>query len=134
MSAKWRRSAKALDRPFDAAVWAKAGRIADQYQVILSMEDGHWYGRGLEMPHVFGDGDTVAKCVKDTRAALQGAVAYLLEEGRRPPPPARGGKRTQQVNVRLTPEEKVVLETAARDQGFAGLSEFIRAAAMVVAK
>lgn len=40
------------------------------------------------------------------------------------------GKRTQQVNVRLTPEEKVILEGTARRKGFEGLSDFIRAAAL----
>jgi hypothetical protein len=86
------------------------------------------------MPHVFADGDTVAKCMENTREALAGAIALLLEEGRRPPSPARGGTRTQQVNVRLTPEKKVLLETTARQRGFTGLSDFIRAAAMELAK
>jgi len=34
----------------------------------------------------------------------------------------------------LTPEEKVLLETTARQKGFTGLSDFIRAAAIELAK
>ena len=100
------------------------------YQVILNCEDGQWYGRGLELPHVFGDGSTPAACIDSTRGALAAAVAYLLEQGQAPPMPAKQGKRTTQVNVRLTAEEKVILEGTARRKGFEGLSDFLRAAAM----
>lgn len=63
-----------------------------------------------------------------------GWVACLLEEGQRPPTPAGEGTRTAQVNVRLTSEEKVLLETAAKRKGFSGLSDFVRAAAIESAK
>ncbi|HEV3415641.1 MAG TPA: hypothetical protein VG056_02460 [Pirellulales bacterium] len=130
MSAKSRNSSKTIDRPFAADVLAKAGTVAEQYQVILAFEDGEWYGRGLEMPHVFGDGKTPAQCVADTREALTTAVATLLERGDKPPAPARSNQRTMQVNVRLTAEEKVLLEATAQRKGFNGLSDFIRAVAM----
>jgi uncharacterized protein (DUF1778 family) len=61
-------------------------------------------------------------------------VAYLLEEGQRPPTSAREGTRTAQVNVRLTAEEKVLLEATAKRKGFSGLSDFVRAAAIGLAK
>jgi predicted RNase H-like HicB family nuclease len=121
---------KAVDRPFAPELLSEAEKIAKQYQVILSHEDDEWYGRGLELPHVFGDGRTPAECIASTREALVGAVAFLLEQAQRPPTPAREGTRTEQVNVRLTAEEKVVLETTARRKGFKGLSDFIRAAAL----
>jgi len=47
MSAKSKKSAKAIDRLIDAGVMAKAKAIAQEYQVILACEEGHWYGRGL---------------------------------------------------------------------------------------
>ncbi len=134
MSVKSKKSAKALDRPFAADTLAKARKIALQYQVILACEDGHWYGRGLELPSIHGDGKTVARCVENTREAFAGWVAYLLEEGQRPPPPAREATRTTQVNVRLTAEEKALLEATARRKGYGGLSDFFRAAAIEVAK
>ena len=130
MSGKSRESAKAIDRPFSPDVLKQAKQIANRYQVILSCEEGHWYGRGLELPNVFGDGKTASRCVEDTREALCGAVATMLEQGPKPPAPAREGTRTQQVNVRLTAEEKAMLETTAKRKGFKGLSDFLRAAAM----
>jgi predicted RNase H-like HicB family nuclease len=133
VSAKSRKSARAIDRPSDAKVMAKAKKIAGQYQVILAFEDGHCYGRGLELPGIHGDGKTVRQCVKNTREAFAGWVAYLFEQGQRPPAPAREGTRIAQVNVRLTAEEKVLLEATAKRKGFTGLSDFVRAAAMEVA-
>jgi predicted RNase H-like HicB family nuclease len=130
MSVKSKKSVKAIDRPFDAEIIAKAKKIVEQYQVILACEEGHWYGRGLELPHIHGDGKTVNQCIEDTREAFLGCVAYMLEEGQRPPSPARSGVRTTQVNVRLTAEEKALLEVTAQQKGFNGLSDFIRAAAM----
>ena len=132
MSAKSKKSAKAIDRPFPAAVMKEARKTAAKYQVILHREDGHWYGRGLELPHVFGDGKTADRCIADTQEALCGAVACMLEQGRMPPAPARQGTRTQQVNVRLTAEEKITLESTAKRKGFKGLSDFLRAAALEV--
>ena len=134
MSAKSKKSAKAIDRPIDAGVMAKAKAIAQEYQVILACEEGHWYGRGLELPNIHGDGKTVSQCVENTREAFCGWVAYLIEEGQRPPTPAREGTRTMQVNVRLTAEEKALLEVTAKRKGFSGLSDFVRAAAMEVAR
>lgn len=118
-----------LDRPFAAGILAEARKIAGGYQIIVESEEGHWYGRGLEMPHVFGDGATPTACLQNTREALTAAVAYLVEQGRVPPSPAKEKKRTTQVNVRLTAEEKAILESTARRKGFEGLSDFLRAAA-----
>jgi predicted RNase H-like HicB family nuclease len=134
MSVKSKTSASAIDRPFSPAVLQQAKRIAEAYQVVLRCEEGRWYGRGLELPHVFGDGKTANGCLDDTREALCGAVAYMLEQGQRPPAPARVGTRTQQVNVRLSAEEKALLEATAKRKGYSGLSDFIRAAAIESAK
>lgn len=123
------RSRKRLDRPFDPSVLAEAERLVSQYQVVLHCEDDHWYGRGLEFPKVFADGATADECVAETRQAMQGVVAFLIESGKSPPAPAREGARKQQVNVRLTVEERLLFESAARRKGFAGLSDFFRSAA-----
>ena len=119
-----------MRRPFAADIQKRAQTMVSDYQVILNCEEGHWYGRGLELPNVFGDGETPAECIDNTREALAAAVAYMLEQGQAPPTPAKQGKRTTQVNVRLTAEEKVILESSARRKGFEGLSDFLRAAAM----
>ena len=132
MSVKSKESAEAIDRPFSAQVLKEARRIAAEYQVILHCEAGHWYGRGLELPHVFGDGKTVDRLHRRYQEAPCGAVACMLEQGQRPRSPARQGTRTQQVNVRLTAEEKAVLEATAKSKGFKGLSDFLRAAVLDV--
>jgi hypothetical protein len=132
MSLKSKKSSprKARESRFPAGILAKARRVAEGYQIVLSEEDGHWYGRGFEMPTVFGDGPTPTACYRSTREALIGATAFLLEQGNRPPPPARDGTRMEQVNVRLTADEKSILESTARRKGFKGLSDFIRTAAL----
>lgn len=123
-------SGKALDRPFGRAILAKARAFAGRYKITVEFQKGHWYGHGLEMPTVFGDGRTVRAAVADTREALVTAVAYLLEKGQAPPAPAREGHRSVQANVRLTPEEKAILESRAKAKGFRGLSDYIRAAVL----
>jgi predicted RNase H-like HicB family nuclease len=89
-----------------------------------------WYGHALAYPEAMGDGKTPEQSIKETREALLAAVATMLEDGQTPPAPARQGVRTEQVNVRLTAEEKAVLESKAKSRGFRGLSDFIRTSAL----
>ena len=133
MSAKSRNltASKALDRPFAKAILARAKEIADQYQIVLKFEDDEWYGHGLELPTTYGDGKTPQAAVADTREGLVTTVAYLLEKGETPPAPAQEGNRSVQINIRVTPEEKAVLESRSRSKGFKGLSDYIRASVLV---
>jgi predicted RNase H-like HicB family nuclease len=108
----------------------RAQKIADNYQIVIHSEDGEYYGRGLEMPFVMSDGKTPDECVRATRDALTAAVAYLLESGKTPPPPASENARNEQVNIRLTTEEKLLLEEAARSRGFRGISDYVRSASL----
>ena len=131
MSAKLKKSSKkAIDRPFDPPLLRKARQIAESYQIILNFEDGDYYGRGLEMPHVMNDGKTPDECVEKTRDILTTAIAYMLEKGEVPPSPASENKRSEQVNIRVTPEEKLLLEEAARSKGFRGVSDFVRSTSL----
>jgi predicted RNase H-like HicB family nuclease len=130
MSAKSRKSSKALDRPFDPDLLNRARQIAGGYQIILHLEDGEYFGRGLEMPFVMSDGKTPDECVRATREGLAVAVATLLESGKSPPLPASDSKRTEQINVRLTQEEKMMLEHAARTHGFRGIGDYVRSASL----
>jgi predicted RNase H-like HicB family nuclease len=118
------------DRPFDPAVWKRAESIAARYRIVIWHEDGEYYGRGLELPFVMNDGATPDACVKAVREILSTTVAAMIERGETPPPPASDAKRTEQVNVRLTPEEKLLLEQSARQGGFDGISDFMRAKAI----
>ncbi len=94
------------------------------------MEDGEYFGRGLELPTVMSDGKTAEECVKNTREALVVTVAYLLETGKIPPTPASDAMRSMQLNIRLTAMEKAFLEQAAHKGGFRGLSDYVRHAAL----
>jgi hypothetical protein len=77
-----------------------------------------------------GGGKTINACAKSVLEATIGTVALMLEQGKTPPVAAREGKRDQQVNIRLTAEEKMRLEEAARREGFRSLSDYLRASGM----
>jgi len=130
MSSKSRKSSGGIDRPFAAQLLRQAKGIVAQYQVVIYEEDGEFFGRGLEMPLVMGDGKTADACMENTREALVAAVAYLIESGKTPPAPAAEQTRSVQVNIRLTAAEKEVLEQAARRSGFRGISDYVRHAAL----
>jgi len=123
------RKSKGLDRPFAPDVWSDATSIIGGYRLVLEKDAKLGYiGSAIELPTVFADGKTPDDCVRAIREALTVAVAAMLERGMRPP---RGrGKRSLQINVRLTPDEKLALEEAATRLGFQGVSEFVRAAAL----
>lgn len=102
-----------------------------EYQLILTPEPEVGYlGRTVELPLVMADGETVEACVRETLEATEAAVAALLELGEKPPLPAKAGKRDQQVNIRLSSQEKMLLEETARREGFRSLSDFLRTSAL----
>ena len=119
-----------LTRKIDRGVLKRAREIASRYTIAVEPIDGGYLGRGLEMRGVMADGKTPDACMSQTREALIGAVAVMLEEGARPPAPASAGTRQEQVNIRLTSEERALFETAAQRHGFRGLSDFLRAAGL----
>lgn len=116
-------------RPFDADTLDAARKLSEQYQIILVQDGDTWFGRGLELPNVFGDGGTPDQCIAETRQAMTAAVATMLERDQRPPAPA-GDKRVEQVNVRLTAEEKLAIERTAKANGFRGIGDFMRTRAL----
>jgi len=126
-SKTFRKSKGAIDRPFDPALWERARAIARNYQVIIRQEDdGEWYGHGLELPNSHEDGRTPDECVKKAREIFIFTVACMLERGETPPAPASDAVRDQQVNIRLTTEEKLRLEESSKQAGFRGVSDFMR--------
>ena len=122
-----RTSAGDLRRPFDAKVLARAREIVAGYQVVMWSEGGEYFGRGVELPMTFGDGRTPDECMEHAREARVVTVASMLEPGEAPPPPASGEKRTEQINLRVSAEEKLRLETLARQHGFKGVGDYLRA-------
>jgi predicted RNase H-like HicB family nuclease len=133
MSAKSTKPSKkkpAIDRPFDAKVLERACKIAADYQIILQFDDDEYFGRGLELPYVMGDGKTLDECVANTREAFVAVVATMLEAGATPPSPAREQARSEQINVRVTAQEKLQLEEAARRKGFRGIGDYVRSVSL----
>ena len=121
---------KAIDRPFHPNVLRHARELAATYQVVMWEEDGEYFGRGVELPGTMNDGATPDECMRKTRESFVTTVAYMIEQGETPPPPATTNVRTEQVNVRLTANERLAIETAAKQNGYAGLSDYMRAAAL----
>lgn len=120
-----------LKRPFAPSIFAKARQIASQYRLTIEAdEDGGYVGSTVELPRVMGGGDSIAACARETMEATVAGVATLLEAGQRPPAPAREGRRDQQVNIRLTADEKLALEATSQREGFRSLSDYIRASAL----
>lgn len=130
------RNAKSSGKPFrmpraHSKHAQDARRHASAYKLTIEQgERGGFIGSSVEMPNVFVRGATEEECVRNTRRALEVAVAVSLAEGLRVPPPATAGLRDQQVNVRLTADEKHRLEAFAQQGGFRSVSDFIRNAAL----
>jgi predicted RNase H-like HicB family nuclease len=123
-------------RPFAPEILHRAQKLAARYQVVVWRDDDEreYLGRGVELPLAMGDGKSPDECVKNTREAFVAVLATLLEAGHPTPSPASEGKRDQQVNIRLTSDERLVLEAAARRSGFTGVSDFVRTAALAGAR
>ncbi|MEM9753761.1 MAG: type II toxin-antitoxin system HicB family antitoxin [Planctomycetota bacterium] len=121
-----------LERDFEPAIWNKAAKLAGTYTYLsrYDAEEECYFGRTLELPLVMADGQSPEACLRETLEATTVAVASLLEDGERPPQAVSEQKRTAQLNVRLTADEKLRLEEAARSAGFRGVSEFVRTAAL----
>ena len=122
---------KVKSGPFGKAILAAAKQFVDAYDIVMRREEGEWVGHALEYPEAIGVGKTVQQCMAETRKSLLAGVASMLEDGDAPPVPARQNVRSEQVNLRLTPEEKAVLESRSRSKGFRGIADYVRAAALV---
>ena len=130
-SSKTGAKSKALNKPFKESIVRKAGKIVADYRIILERNERLGFiGSSVELPTVFVDAKTPEKCYRATQEALMVAVATMIECGQRPPQPASAGRRTEQVNVRLTAEEKLLFANAAMNLGFKGISDFIRNTAL----
>jgi predicted RNase H-like HicB family nuclease len=98
--------------------------------VIERAEQGGFFGSTVEMPFAFGEGKTIEACAADILEATALSIAVTLESGERPPTPSREATRNQQVNIRISAEEKMQLEAIAQRDGYRSLSDLVRAAAL----
>lgn len=130
-SSKNEAKSKKLTKPFKESIVRKAKELVADYRIILERHDRLGFiGCSVELPTVFVDAKTPEECYKATEEALMVAVATMIECGQRPPQPASARRRTEQVNVRLTAEEKLLFANAAMNLGFKGVSDFIRNSAL----
>lgn len=111
---------------------ARAAELAGRYRVVLERTADGCVARGMEIPTVVASGATPDECERKVREMLALAVASMLEVGETPPLPA--GERRVQVNIRLSEDERWALEEAVQRQGFRGVSEFVRFAALQQAR
>lgn len=126
-----RKQAKTLRSALDKSILSKAEKIVAEYRLIIQRDKRLGFiGNSIELPHVYADAKTAGACIKRTRKALKIAVATLLEAGLKPPFSDFDIKRTEQVNIRLTAQEKEILSNAASNLGFEGISAFARHAAL----
>lgn len=122
---------KSLDRPFEASILCDAERTVANYRFVLERNEREGYnGSSVELPTVLADGRTPNECYRATQEALIATVATMIESGQQPPLPSSAKKRTVQVNIKLTAEEKLLLSGAAKSFGYKGLSDFLRRAAL----
>lgn len=120
-----------IGKSFERSVLLQAKKIVADYCIILERNKKLGFiGSSVELPTVLADAKTPDKCYRTTQEALMVAVAAMIGCGQRPPQPASAKKRTEQVNVRLTSEEKMLLTNAASSLGFKGISDFIRNSAL----
>ena len=129
ISAKSRKSLKVGNIP-TAQHEAQAAKLAEQYRITLWREDGEWWGRCVELPHCLGDGKTSQAAIEATKQGIVAGLSADLADGIPAPLPAREGVRSEQVNVRLSADERQAIEANAMRAGFKGLADYIRAVAM----
>ena len=120
--------------PLSAAIRKRANEIAARYTIYVapnaySSKPGSFLARVLELPYAFANGDTPEEALTKLERVMQTIIGAILERGDLPPEPG-AANRTEQVNIRLTPGEKMRFERAAQNAGFRSISDYIRAAAL----
>ncbi len=101
--------------------------FAHRYQLVIKPakdDSGSYVGFAMELRNVIGHGATHKECQENTLNAIVDAVVQIQENDGIPPQPA-AERRVFQVNVRLTSNERTVLEQAAIANKIT-LSEYIR--------
>lgn len=128
-SAKPKGSVK-IDNTPSAKHDAQAAKLADRYRITLWQDEGEWWGRCVELPNCLGNGKTPEAAFAATKQAVIASLASDLADGIPVPLPAREGVRSEQVNIRLSADEREAIEANAIAAGFKGLADYIRAVAL----
>jgi predicted RNase H-like HicB family nuclease len=114
-------------QPAEKVLRAARKALATYTLVIEPDSQLSYIGWAKELSTVFADGPTPEDCVATLKFSLESALSAMLEDGLELPRPISEAKRTQQVNIRLTPYEKQLLMRESAKRGFRGVSDLIRA-------
>lgn len=112
---------------------SEKSEIAEQsshYTRLIDAEGRTYVGRIRELPGVFASGQSREHCAKALEFALETTLLFYLRDGVTPPRMIDRNKRTEQVNIRLSPMERDSLAAESDRRGFRGLGDFIRAIAL----
>jgi predicted RNase H-like HicB family nuclease len=105
----------------------RAADIALQYRLVITPHgSSRFVGNAVELPGIVVEASTIAECGSTLQEALLATVARMLHEERVPPLPSQNSTRTEQVNIRMTSQERLLLDDAARRHGHRGISDFLR--------
>lgn len=112
----------------DARQTAAAHKHIEKFVRVIKPDAPGFLAYSLEMPGIIGRGRTAVSAIEQLNALLAHAVAMLLADGQTPPAPA-SDRKLEQINVRITAEEKLLLrELIQRAQPGLSASDFVRAA------
>ena len=122
-------------RPFNPAVEEQARQIVSRYKMYVEwVEDEQRYFAGCEeYGYLCGDGPTRAAAIDMATEGMVGAVACTLDGGETPPVPladAPPHEPAAHVDVVVSKAELSDLEDAARREGFRGVGDYLRHAAL----
>jgi len=103
------------------SISSKAKKIAKNYKITIEQNkessNSGFIGSSVELPSISVKSTTVEKCYIDTKKALNVAILKILESNRKPQGRNRTDKRTKQVNIRFTLDEKALLNSFASNIG-----------------
>lgn len=115
----------AKDTPFARHHLAGAQEAVANYRFSFWREDGRFVAQCVELD-TLGVGDTAEAAVAHAKELAITSACVMIEQGQRLPLPASTQARTVQVNIRLSPAEKIAIENAAASHGFRGISDYLR--------
>jgi predicted RNase H-like HicB family nuclease len=119
-----------MSKKIDVSMHLDAARaIVARYQKRIEPSgDGIFVGFSRDFPGVVVDADTEADCLRLLIGALNDTVALTLHRGQQPPTPLiDANMATEQVNVRVSAREKLLLAEEAQSRR-TSQSDVIRAA------
>ena len=124
-----------LARPFPPGVEAEARRIVSRYRMFVRWvaEEGCYFAGCEEYGYLCGDGETRADAIEMASDGMVGVVGYELENGETPAVPLADepqAGRAVHVDVELSTAEQSDFEQLARREGFRGVGDYLRHAAL----